>query len=163
MTASETPSSRLQSLARQLLSAGWLAEAARAGALELGDAVPVEKPRGQLRSWFLPVLAHQKLVGFFEFSPALEPLRGASFLRESGSLAECPDPADWLDPDTVQARAREAARPHEEAGAPFLSYDRVPAQLAWAVPLRDRQGRERLVYVAGRAVFPAQPAVDQTG
>lgn len=163
MVAPKDISRRLRALAEPLLSAGWLAEAAPVEDLELGEALPVEKPRGRVHSWFLPVLARQKLVGFFEFSPAFEPLRGASFPHDSGSLAKCPDPADWLDPATVQTRARALAHSEEEAGPPFLSFDRVPAQLAWAVPLRDQQGRERLLYVAGRDVFSAQSGLDQTG
>jgi hypothetical protein len=120
---------------------------------EVWQAVPVEFPKGELRAWFVPVGYLNHLLGFFELTTALVPHRYSSFQARPGQLEGCPPASDWLDPETIRRRSSKLVRVGETAGAPYLSYDRLPSRLAWAVPVTTPSGGQRVVFVAGEAVF----------
>ena len=149
--------------ARQLLETGDMADAWTRKNGEVGLALSVESPRGEVRSWFVPVAHKGRLLGFFELTPEFSPLRYSSFQRREGQMDGCPPAADWLDHPTILRRAAKLLRPGESAGEPYLSYDALPSRLAWAVPVTSPAHRERIVFVAGEAVFEARAPGEFTG
>jgi hypothetical protein len=149
--------------ARKLLQAGVMADAWARKNGEVRSAVPVESPHGELRSWFVPVVYKDRLLGFFELTPEFVAHRYSSFQRREGQLESCPRAADWLDPPTIRRRAASLLHADETAGEPYLSYDTLPSRLAWAVPVTSPARRERIVFVAGEAVFEARRPGEFTG
>ena len=142
---------RIQEIARALLDSGAAGDAtARQG--EIGRPIPVEFPRGILQGWFVPLISGTKVLGYFHFRD------DATLLSYSGF----PKPVAaelWTDPEAIRRRGETGARPGEEAQVPYLTYDRVPARLAWAVPLREKSRPHRNVLVAGEQVF--EPSTDE--
>jgi hypothetical protein len=128
----------------------------------VGAAIPVEAPEGGMRFWLVPVTAGEALAGWFRLTPELTPMGWSGFQRREDSLAGCPAAADWLDRETIRARAETRARPGESAGGPVLSYDGVPDRIAWAVTLTGPDGARR-VMVAGRAVWEGRAAGPPSG
>ena len=122
------------------------------------DALPVCTREAVLHGWLVPVAAGDRLVAFLRFTPQ-RVLTGRSILmRGPGRVDDCPMAADWLDPERIRARAQLLAVEDEEAGAPFLSFDGVPDRLAWAVPLQQKGGQQRWVFVAGTTAWPDRGA-----
>lgn len=121
----------------------------------IGTPIEVLRPDGELHSWFVPITIGDRLAGFFELLPDLTMMRYSSFQRRDDSIEECPLAESWTDVETIWRHARESARPGETAGKPYLTYDRAPSRLAWAVPLMSLDGTIRTLHVAGSAVWPA--------
>jgi len=130
---------------------------------KVGSAVTVEAPQGIPRSWFVPVVYKDRLLGFFELSLDLVPQRYSSFQRREGALDGCPPAVDWLDPETIRRRAQARLDSGETAGKPYLSFDALPARLAWAVPVTSTDRGERILFVAGDAVFEGRAPGEFTG
>jgi hypothetical protein len=149
--------------ARKLLQAGVMADAWTRKNGDVRLAIPVESPRGKLRSWFVPVIYKDRLVGFFELTPELVPHRYSSFQRREGQMDGCPPAGDWLDPATIRRRAASLLQAGESTKEPYLSYDTLPSRLAWAVPVTSSARCERIVFVAGEAVFDARGPSESTG
>jgi len=153
MTKREPPrdaAQRIREAARRLVASGAVGDdrARRPGAV--GTPVPVRTPSGELNSWFVPVAADgDRLAAFLQLLPDGTLMRFSSF-------AAPPPAADWLDAKTIIRRARAGQRPGETPGPPFLTYDRNPDRLAWGVIFTDASGSERLVFVAGDAVYSPQ-------
>jgi hypothetical protein len=91
--------------------------------------------------------------GFFQFLPDGTLMRYSSYQRRPGDFSTCPPAADWLDTERIQSRAAAQRLPEERVDAPFLTFDRSPDRIVWAVPLVNKQGTTRLVFVAGESVF----------
>lgn len=144
-------------IARRLLESGGVGDdlLRRSGAVL--RALPVLAPGGGLHSWFVPVKVGDLLAAFFQLLPDGTLMRFSSFQRRPGELAGCPDAADWLDSDRIKARAVVKRRTKETTGEPFLTYDRTPDRLVWAVPLTHPRGQARLIYVAGESVYAPPP------
>jgi hypothetical protein len=142
-------------LARNLLrneSTGGVL-AATSGRLE--PAVAVRAPDdGLLHSWYLPVTIDNRLIGFFQFLPEGTLMRYSSFQRHEGDISACPLATEWLDPVSIRKSAEAYRQPGESTGKPFLTYDRSPDRIVWAVPFTRANGKTRLVHVAGRTVYP---------
>jgi hypothetical protein len=119
--------------------------------------IAVQSPSGRLHSWFVPVTVGDQLVGFFQFLSDGTFMRFSSFQRQTSDLAGCPVAADWLDLNRIQARAEVQRQPDETSSDPFLTYDRTPDRLVWAVPLTNARGKVRLVYIAGKTVYVPSP------
>ena len=138
---------RIREAARRLVASGAVGDERIRRSGVVGTAVQVRAPSGTLHSWFVPVTgAGERLAAFLQLLPDGTLMRFSAF-------ATPPPAADWLDPQTILRRARAAQRPGETPGLPFLTYDRNPDRLAWAVTFTDASGAERLVFVAGDAVY----------
>jgi hypothetical protein len=143
--------------ARRLLAAGSVGDELLRRSATVLHPVPVLEPGGGLRSWFVPLAVGEVLAAFFQFMPDGTLMRFSSFQRRPGELAGCPAAADWLDAGRIQARAETLLRPGESAGDPFLSFDRSPDRLVWAVPVARSGAETRFVYVAGESVYEPPP------
>lgn len=138
---------RIREAARRLVASGAVGDDRARRPRAVGTPVPVRTQSGDLNSWFVPVAADGgRLAAFLQLLPDGTLMRFSSF-------AVPPPAADWLDAKTVLRRARAAQRPGETPGRPFLTYDRNPDRLAWGVIFTDATGAERLVFVAGDAVY----------
>lgn len=121
-----------------------------------GRAAPplaITAPGGAPAGWLVGIAVADQLAGFLQFSAAGELLRYSSFQRRPGSLAGCPQAAEWLDPATVKRQAQAQARPGELLGEPVLTYDQAPTRLVWAVPTHTPGGQAGAIYVAGSYVY----------
>jgi hypothetical protein len=159
-----------------------VADVARVGRLVhergiVGEPVPVRAPgrrRGQrevdVRSWFVPVTAGERLAGFAlvdvsstpppaqgtgEPGPAARIRRWSTFQRHEGDLESCPEARLWTDPRTITATAvgalaAGAAGGIADAGEPVLTWERSPEHLVWEVTVDGRS-----VHVAGSSAWPA--------
>jgi hypothetical protein len=115
--------------------------------------IAVHSPDGRHHSWFVPVTVSKQIVGFFQFLSDGTFMRFSSFQHRVGELAGCPAAVDWLDLNRIQARAEVHRRIGETTGEPFLTYDKAPDRLVWAVPLTNANGEVRHIYVAGNTVY----------
>lgn len=154
--------SHIRALAHDLLRRGVIGTAQVIESGLVGTPIAVQAPDGLLNSWFVPITIGDLLAGFIQFLPDGTFMRFSSFQRHAGSLAGCPAAADWLDPDRIQARAKGHRQSDERSGEPFLTFDKSPDRLVWAVPMTKPGGDVRYVYVAGKIVYVASPD-DTTG
>ena len=149
MTAARREHAALEQLARDAFTASAPPAAPRATAFV---ARKVHTLDGVPHHWLVAATSGDRILGWARFTPS-HVLLGVSFLPpRPGQPDAFPPAADWLDADTVRARAAALARPGETAGTPLLSFDGSPDRLAWAVPLQ-RDGARRWVFVAGEAAW----------
>jgi hypothetical protein len=148
--------------ARSLINSGLFGDALvrRSGRIEEPRAVL--SPGGGLHSWFVAVTVGKRLAGFLELKPDLTPMRYSSFQRKAESIDGCPEAASRLDPESVRGAAALHARPDERAGDPYLTYDRSPSRLVWAVRLENPRGEARILFVAGSEVYEPPSGVEDT-
>jgi hypothetical protein len=161
-TVDDERAGRIGDLARRLLQSGTVGDEPLRDAGAVGRPLSVSEKGGRLHSWFVPVTVGGRLVAFFQMLPDGTMMRFSSFQRRSGEFDACPAAEEWLDVAHIRARAAAHADENETTREPFLTYDRTPDRLVWAVPLAARSGAERLVYVAGDAVY-SPPAGDSVG
>jgi hypothetical protein len=147
----------ISQVAQKLLTSGGVGDEALRRSAAVLPALPVLGPGGGLHSWFVPVTVGDRLAAFFQFLPDGAFMRFSSFQRRPGDLAGCPAADDWLDSGRIQARAEVQRQADETSGEPFLTYDRTPDRLVWAVPLTQAGGQARLIYVAGETVYTPPP------
>jgi hypothetical protein len=140
-------------LARQLLQSGTVGDAPLRRAGKIGNPLPVLAPTGEQHSWFVPVLIDDRLAAFAQFGLDGTLLRFSSFQRRPGDLESCPLAKDWLDAERIRKRVAAQRKKGEVLGAAFLTYDRTPDRLVWAVPLKHPSVGTRLLYVAGDTVY----------
>ena len=138
--------------ARQMLARGNVGDAPLQSSGTVGRAIPVRGPNRELHSWFVPLTVGDRLAAFFQFSRNRTLMRFSSFQRRPGDCSGCPPVTDWLDSEVIQERAAKQLQEDETIGEPFLSYDRTPDRLVWAVPL-SRERDVRLIYVVGETVY----------
>jgi hypothetical protein len=147
------PRGRVRELAARLLASGVAGTPAPGG--ELLDPLPIRSPGGEPAGWWVGLGAGGKLLGFLQLDEALRFRRFSSFQRRPGDLASCPALADWTDPALIRERARAHAAPDDRLSAPFLSFDANPDRIAWAVPATGPHGEQKVIFVAGNAVYVA--------
>ena len=138
--------------ARQMLARGSVGDEPLRSSATVGGAIPVRGPNRELHSWFVPLTVGDRLAAFFQFLPDRTLMRFSSFQRRPGDGSGCPPVAEWLNADRIRNRAATQLQADETIGEPFLSYDRSPDRLVWAVPL-SHEHDERLVYVVGDTVY----------
>lgn len=155
--ADDQEADRIRAHAHNLLRDGTIGTALVVASGRIEAPIAVQAPDGRRHSWFVPVTVGNRLAGFFQFLRDGTYMRFSSFQRRPGELAGCPAAADWLDPHRIRARAEAQRRPDETSSEPFLTYDRTPDRLVWAVPFKDARGEVRLVYVAGETVYAPPP------
>ncbi len=139
--------------AERLLRAGAAQDPLVAQQGRAAPPLAILAPNGSPAGWFVGIAVAEQLAGFLQFTQAGELLRYASFQRRPGSLAGCPQAADWLDPALIKQRAQAQAQPGEVLGEPSLSYDQAPTRLVWAVPTVKPGGQAGAIYVAGSYVY----------
>jgi hypothetical protein len=157
--AKDREATNIQNRARELLRTGMPGGFPVRKSGRVKQPIPVLESDGELHSWFVPVTVGDLLAGFFEFQTDLTFMRYSSFQRQEDSLEGCPAAESWTDVKAIQRLAATNARPGEKAGEPFLTYDRSPSRLVWAVALESPDGTTRTVHVAGSWVWKA-PATD---
>jgi hypothetical protein len=148
---------QVRAQAQNLLRGEMLGNALVVASGHVEMPLEVQAPDGQRHSWFVPVTVGNQLAGFFQFLADGTFMRFSSLQHRPSDLAGCPAAADWLDPKRIQARAEVQRQPDETSSKPFLTYDRTPDRLVWAVPLTNASGDVRLVYVAGKTVYLPPP------
>jgi hypothetical protein len=136
-------------VARRLLASGAVGDASLRDA-RVGAALPVAGARGEVHSWFVPLVLGESLAAFVQLLPDGTLMRFSTFARR-------PAAAEWLEPARIRERAENAARAGETAGDPVLTFDRSPDRLVWAVPLTTGEGVSRRVFVAGESVYEPTP------
>jgi len=146
----------IRGAARRLMESGAAGDEPLRRAGAVGEPIPVLTADRRHHSWFVPVTVGDRLVAFFQLLPDATLMRFSTFARQPGRFDGCPPAVQWIDPASVAARAESARRADETAGEPFLSFDRTPDRIAWAVPFTDSTGVTRVVYVAGESVYEAQ-------
>jgi hypothetical protein len=146
---------KIRAQAQNMLRSGTIGNVAASGRIRAPIAVQMSD--GRLHSWFVPVTASAQLIAFFQFLSDGTYMRFSSFQRKADELTGCPAAADWLDPDQIQRRAEAQRKLDETSSKPFLTYDKTPDRLVWAVPLTNPRGEVRLVYVVGKTVYVPHP------
>jgi hypothetical protein len=127
---------------------------------KVGRPIQVERPRGVVTHWFVPVALEGRLAGYFLFDANSQMHTYSSFLRRPASIEGTPDLASWTDAERVSKVAAGATR-GRRLGEPFLTYDGVPSRLAWAVPFDSDDGGA--VYVAGDFAYSKPHDAETTG
>jgi hypothetical protein len=143
--------------AQQLLASGSAGDELLRKSGTIPGAFPVRATGGQIHSWFVPVTVNDRLAGFFQFMRDGTLMSFSSFQRRPGDLSGCPPAEDWLDASRIRSRAESQLAADETTAEPFLTYDRSPDRLVWAVPLVNKAGQTRIVYVVGETVYLPPP------
>ena len=136
------PSDKARAAADRLLRSGSVDDPAIRDEGRIGDPLPIRGPDDAPAGWFVPVLAGDRLRGFFQFDDRLTLLRFSRFPND-------PPAREWLDADAVREMALGKFPELAAEGTPYLTYDRHVTRLVWAVPARDAM-RERTIYVTGQ-------------
>lgn len=142
------PSDQVRAAADRLLRSGFVDDPAIRNDGRIGDPLPIRGPDGAPAGWFVPVLAGDRLPGFFQFDARLTLLRFSRFPKY-------PPAREWLDEDAIRDVALRKFPDLAGAGTPYLTYDRNVTRLVWAVPARDPRG-ERTIYVTGQYAWVHQ-------
>lgn len=160
-TPTEQDAENIVQAARQMLARGNVGDESLRSSAEVGGAIPVRGTNRELHSWFVPLIVGDRLAAFFQLLPNRKLMRFSSFQYTPGDWSRCPPITDWLDSERIRKRAATLLQGDETAGEPFLSYDRTPDRLVWAVPL-SHEGDVRLIYVVGETVY-TPPSSDTFG
>ncbi len=153
----ERDAEMISETSRQLLARGDVGDEQLHRSGTVAGAIPIIAPGGGLHGWFVPVTVGDRLAAFFQFLRDGTLTRFSSFQRRPGECGDCPLSADWIDRERIKGRAEVQRMEDETAGEPFLSFDRSPDRLVWAVRMTDRSGKERLVYIVGDTVYTPPP------
>ena len=145
----------IQIRAKELLLSGMSGDLTISKSCRVEVPIPVLDPNRSLHSWFVPVTVGQVLAGFFEFQPDQTLIRYSSFQSHQGSLEGCPKAELWTDPKTIKRQIKTQMHPDDKIRELFLTYDRVPARLAWAIVLETPDETTRILYIAGSVVWEA--------
>lgn len=138
---------KARELARELLRSGFFGGKPASAQGAIGNAIPVEAPKGRLCFWWVPVVEKNRLEGYLTLQLDLTPL---GFSRLGGNVAA----STWLDVATIRMRAATKAHKGEKAGDAYLSFDRSPSRIAWAVEFIGKKAKTmRTVFVAGDTVW----------
>lgn len=141
--------------ARRLFADGVAGDPLVTARARVAPPVAVLGTGGTVEYWFVAVTVDERVAGFMQFEVDGSLMRYSSFQRRGGSIEGCPDAASWLDPATIQARAAAHLAAGERPGTPYLTYDRHPTRLAWAVPVLGGPGQARTLMVTGEYVYAA--------
>lgn len=144
--------------ARRLLASRAVGDESLRTSATVGRPIPVLHPNLQLHSWFVPLTIDNRLAAFFQLLRDGTLMRFSSFPTGSDEAPTWPEAADWLDTARIQTRAVRHSRTGETPHQPFLSYDRNPDRLVWAVPFSNERGDERLIFVVGETVYEPPPS-----
>lgn len=155
--SNDREASQIRIHAQNLLRSGTFGSAITVTSGRIETPIAVQTPEGRLHSWFVPVIVGTQLNGFFQFFPDGTFIRFSSFQRRPDKLTGCPIATEWLDPNRIEACAHVQKQPDETSGKPFLTYDRTPDRLVWAVPLTNTSGEVRLIYVVGETAYVPPP------
>lgn len=155
--ADDHEGNQIRAQAQSLLRSGKIGSALVGASGHIETPIAVNAPDGRLHSWFVPVTVGNHLTGFFQMLPNGTFMRFSAFQHRASELSGCPAAADWLDSNRIKARAEAQRQPDETSGQPFLTYDRTPDKIVWAVPFTYARGKVRLVYVVGETVYVPPP------
>jgi len=111
----------------------------------LATPIPILDPSGGFDSWFVPIVAGDVLPAYLRLSAELGLVSCSRFGRPQDCKA-------WLDPLAITKRALEHAGTSHALAPPVLSFDSVPARIAWRVVLASGT-----IFVAGETVYRARP------
>ena len=142
----------MRALARQLLDRGSFGDETVRRSAAIAEPLLVSGPGREPHSWLVGLTIGDRLVSVFQFLLDGSVMRYSSYQRRPGDLTHSPPARDWLDAEVVKARASAKARSGERAEEVWLTYDRNPDRVVWAVLLRGSQA-SRTVFVAGDAVY----------
>lgn len=153
MKAGATQAGRVDAEAAALFGRGIARDELIREKGNLLPAIAIHAPDGEVHGWFVPVVAGEKLLAFMQFDQHAVFERFSSFMHGPGDIASCPEKAGWVDPAAIRKLAESHLKPGEEIAEPFLTYDRHPDRLVWAVPRSSRRGPAGFIYVAGSYVY----------
>ncbi len=148
---------RISQSAADLLSSGQVGDLPLRQSGQVGPPWLVSTPDREPHSWLIPVTAGDRFAAFFQFLLDGTLMRFSTFYRKPGVYKECPAVTEWFDLAGLRAKAANHCSPGEIPEEPFLTFDRSPDRLVWALPLRESSGRQRLFFVAGDTVYPPPP------
>lgn len=118
------------------------------------DPIPVQEPGGRIYSWIVPLTSGARLLGWAQFSSALDFLR-YSTVSSGHSTGNEPNLRDWFDPTTIAARVKLYVGHGLQTSSPILTFDRDPSRLVWLVVGTDPAHKGKLWYVAGNSIWEA--------
>jgi len=125
-----------------------------------GQAGPpwlVSTPDHEPHSWLIPVTVGDRFAAFFQFLLDGTLMRFSMFYQRPGDYRKCPIVMEWFDLPGLREKAANHCWPGESAEEPFLTFDRSPDRVVWALPLRGPEGRIRLFFVAGDTIYSPPP------
>lgn len=149
-------------MTHKLLKGGFVDDPLTAEKGRIEEPTPILDQVSQLSSWFVPVTLENRLVGYFRFLTDLSMQGYTTFQRKRSSISGCPPADSWLNAEHIIKKAREVAPEGDLLAPPFLTFDRHPSRLAWAVKFRDDFGKETTVFVAGEFAFLSSDAEEDT-
>jgi hypothetical protein len=123
---------------------------------KIEEPIPVLDPDRRADSWFIGISVGGKLAGFVQLGPDMGFLRYSSFQRDPRTLEGCPPSSSWLDVERILALARSRAAPEDLLETPYLTFDKSPSRIVWAVEAIDQQRHKTTIYVAGEHVYTAK-------
>ena len=142
----------MQARARQLLDRGSFGDQQVRRSATIAEPLLVVGPEREPHSWLVALTIAERLVAVFQFLLDGTVMRYSSYQRRPDDLTHCPLAREWLDADVASAHVRAKARPDEEVDDVWLTFDRNPDRVVWAVRLRG-SGGDRTLFVAGTSIY----------
>jgi hypothetical protein len=155
---SDAGAARAKALARRYLDDGSFGDEQVRRSAAIAAPLLVAGPRREPHSWLVGLTQGDRLVGLFQFLLDGTVMRYSTFQRRPGDLTHSPPARDWLDGEAASARAAARARDGETIEDVWLTFDRNPDRIVWAVSLRGSNGEMRTLYVAGDSTYEPPPA-----
>jgi hypothetical protein len=115
--------------------------------------IPIYDLENRIASWFVGITVRDRIVSFLQFDDNLTFMRYSTFLHKNDSVEGCPKSFTWLKPTYIQKLARAKASPDDKLSAPFMTYDKNPSRIVWAVRASDIHGRIKTILVCGTFVY----------
>lgn len=144
---------RISQLAREVFTRDLLVDRNTRKRARILQALPIFNTKQEFHSWFVPVILSDRLIGFFQYLSDGKYMRFSIFQHHPEDIENCPMVMHWLDLNYIIAQAKRFRQKDETNGKPFLSFDKVPDRIVWAVPLISSSGNERYVFVVGKNVY----------
>lgn len=140
---------RVHQEARRLFESGITQDSLVESKGTVEPPLPILDLNQELNSWFVAITVESRIAGFMQFTTEFVLMRYSTFQRTASSLEGCPEAPAWLDQSYILDAAKTLMADDELVGEPFLSYDKHPNRIAWAIKHRDRKGEVGTIFVAG--------------
>lgn len=123
-------------------------------------ACPIYAQGKVLHSWIVPIIVDDRFAAFFQFLDNGTLSRFSMFYHIPGNYENCPKFKLWFDSNRILQIANSIRKENEQFGEPYLSYDKSPDRIVWAVPLVSKTGGERLAFIINDIAY--EPSAEET-
>lgn len=147
---------RVRDRTMELFKSGMFSDVKITSGGNIETPIQMFNPDGSICAWYVGITIGDRLVGYMQFTDELV-LMSFSVYGKDGL------PKTWLNPSAILDLAKMKSEAGDELMEPFLSYDRNPSRIAWAIRYKDKSGKIGTIFVAGEYVYKVLEGQDRPG